>query len=541
MARKSRKNPAPVEPLAPEPIIYRVGGYVRQSSDDKRKKGDTIETQKRIIQDYIDQNPDLRFSGFYVDNGKTGTNFERQAFQHLMTDAEAGTINCIIVKDLSRFGRNAVEAGFYLERQLPAMHIRFIAVTDSFDSNNGDGGMILALKNVINEAYALDISRKCQAVKRQSIQEGLFIGGQAPYGYIKAPNNCHKLMIDQATAPIVKKIFDLTEQGFSPYEIIQELNASAVPPPSRDKQEKGILDPDKLQARYWGRTMILSILNDVAYIGCLAQGKTRSDCNYRVKVPREEWVVIENTHEPIISREQFERVKEIRQKSCLDLANNRGAAIPYSPSLFSGKVFCGHCGYSMRRTRQNKDGVYWFRCESQVKYAKKACVQVSIKEEDLKSAAVTMLHKYIEILLGRKLRLCRKAAGTTSAIPNTNAELVTVQRAMDKNRDMLKTLVEQLMLGELSQDAFSEKKQANADELAALTERAIELETSPKRLESKIKECWELADCLSATECKYDLTAEILNSLVEKILVFHDKSFEIVWRFAGEFERSAAS
>jgi len=238
----------------------------------------------------------------------------------------------------------------------------------------------------------------------------------------------------------------------------------------------------------------------------------------------------------------FEKVQKAFEQVHDDRMLNRNPTVPYAPSLFTGKVFCGHCGYALHRKRENKAGIYVFRCQSQQNYSEKACVQVSIKEEKLKLAAVSMLHKYIEVLLGRKLRLCRKAAGTTSVIPNTNAERVNVQRAMDKNREALKTLVELLMLGELSQDAFTAQKQANTDELAALTERAIELETSPKRLESKIKECWELADCLAATECKYDLTTEILDSLVEKIFVFHDKSFEIVWRFADEFaERSAVS
>ena len=542
MARKSRKNPATVETLAPEPIIYRVGGYIRQSNDDRRKKGDTIETQKRIIQDYIDQHPDLRLSDYYIDNGKTGTNFERQAFQRIIADAEAGIINCIMVKDLSRFGRNAVDAGFYIERRLPAMKVRFIAVTDGFDSNDGDGGMILPLKNVINEAYALDIGRKRKAVYERDMADGLFVGGQTPYGYKKAPDDRHKLIIDEEAASTVQQIFNWAQLDFSPYEIAQMLNELGALPPSRYKQEKGILDPEKSIGQYWGRKVVSNILHDTIYIGHMRQGRRRAHMGKLIHTPSDEWIVVENTHDPIINPGQFEKVQAVLESSRKEIMGKRSPTVPQKPTLFKGKVFCGHCGFAMQYKRQNKDGIYWFRCNTQVIYSKSACTQVSIKEEDLKSAAVAMLHKYAETLLGRKLKLCRKAAGTTSIVPDKSAELVSVRRAMDKNRDALKTLVEQLMLGELSQDAFITKRQANTDELASLTERAIELETSPKRLESKIKECWELADCLAATECKYDLTAEILDSLVEKILVFHDKSFEIVWRFADEFaERGAAS
>ena len=350
------------------------------------------------------------------------------------------------------------------------------------------------------------------------------------------------MVIDEEAASTVRQIFSWAEMGLSTYEIVRMLNELGTLPPSRYKQGKGMLNSEKSIGLYWGRAIIVNILRDTVYIGHMVQGRTRSHMGKQTRVPREEWVVVENTHVPIIGPEQFGRVQIVLEKSLKEMIGKKSPTVPHKPNFFKGKVFCGHCGFAMQYRRQNKDGVYWFRCNTQVNFSKDACVQVSIKEEDLKSAAVSMLHKYVEVLLGRKLRLCRKVAETTSVLPDTSAELTNVRRAMDRNRDTLKTLVEQLMLGELSQDAFTTKKKTNADELAALTERAIELEISPKRLESKIKECWELADCLSATECKYDLTAEILDSLVEKILVYHDKSFEIVWRFADEFvERGAAS
>jgi uncharacterized coiled-coil protein SlyX len=158
-----------------------------------------------------------------------------------------------------------------------------------------------------------------------------------------------------------------------------------------------------------------------------------------------------------------------------------------------------------------------------------------VKEEDLKAGAAAMLRKYAEALLGKKLKLCKKALGGNADEKDMRAELARVRQEMDKNRGALKDLFEQMMDGRLTPEAFAEKKRDNDGKLAALTDRALELETSPRRLNARIRECWELADCVTAVRCKYDLTAEILDSLVERILVYHDKSFEIVWRFADEF------
>ncbi|MCL2343247.1 MAG: recombinase family protein, partial [Firmicutes bacterium] len=188
MARKSRKN-AEVSAIVstPEQVYYTAAAYVRLSSDDRRKKGDSVETQKSIIENFIAVCPDIKLHDFYIDNGTTGTNFDRPAFQKMLSDLEAGVINCIIVKDLSRFGRNTIDSGYYIEKYLPSINARLIAVNDGFDSAHmgPSDSILLPLKNTINEAYALDISRKCRAVQQQYIREGKFVGRLAPYGYAK--------------------------------------------------------------------------------------------------------------------------------------------------------------------------------------------------------------------------------------------------------------------------------------------------------------------------------------------------------------------
>jgi DNA invertase Pin-like site-specific DNA recombinase len=211
---------------------------VRLSSDDRRKKGDSIATQKNIISHFITMNPDIKLHDFYVDNDKTGTNFERPAFQKMLADMENGKINCVIVKDLSRFGRNAIDTGYYIEKYLPSLNVRFISINDSFDTDESDGagnpcgGIVLPLKAVIAEAYALDLGNKVRSVHGQNIKEGRYVGGRSPYGYLKSPDDCHKLMIDPETAPVVRQIFDWAAQGVNHIEIARRLNDTHITPPS---------------------------------------------------------------------------------------------------------------------------------------------------------------------------------------------------------------------------------------------------------------------------------------------------------------------
>ena len=209
MARKSRKNMEAIHETVSEQPFYRVAAYIRLSVEDNKKKGDSLETQKNILHSYISLTPGLKLHDYYIDNGATGTNFERPAFKKMLADAENGVINCIIVKDLSRLGRNAIDTGYYIEKYLPSLKVRFIAVNDSFDTNsiNPGDGIMLPLKNMINEAYSLDIGRKIKAQQHQSMKEGEFVGARPTYGYLKSPDNCHKLIIDEKTAPVVRRIF----------------------------------------------------------------------------------------------------------------------------------------------------------------------------------------------------------------------------------------------------------------------------------------------------------------------------------------------
>ncbi len=534
MARESRKNlDTAAAPVVAEPVFYHAAAYTRLSSDDKKKRGDSLETQRNIIENFIATVQGIQLSGVYTDNQKTGTSFDRPGFQKMLADCESGKINCIIVKDLSRFGRNAIDAGYYLEKYLPALGVRFVAVTDDYDSNDGDGGIMLPLKNVIAESYALDISRKCRAVQRQNIADGRFVGRLAPYGYEKSPKDCHRLIPDEETAPTVRRIFEWAAAGIGPNEIARRLTAEGVAPPSRYKYDKGLNKSEKLRGNdCWKGSRVKAMLSDRVYIGDMVQGKTRRVGGQEVNVDKSEWVCVPDTHEPVVSREVFERVQGIHQ-AVYERAKGI-VTVPYTPNALKGKVICAKCGNPMHRHRQNKDGTYWFRCESQCQYGKGSCVQVSVKEADLKAEIFTMLNVQAKSLLGRFIG--EEQGDAQGAKAATSAELREINQGMDRDGRLLRSLYESLASGLITQSEYTQMKAEYEAKIAALSERADEIRNRGYEKAARADDHRSLAEAVEAAISSDRLTEEITGRLVEGIHVNPDKSFEIRLRFQDEFE-----
>ena len=233
MARKSRKNPIMQEKSAQAGMkVWKAALYIRLSVEFNGRRGDSLETQQQIMEAYLALCPDIEVVAVYTDNGTTGRTFERRAFQQMLDDVERGRINCVVVKDLSRLGRNAIDRGYYIEKYFPLHQVRFIAVNDQFDSENKENSgshLIVPLKNMINEAYAADISKKVKAQQRQAMQDGAFVGARPPFGYKKAPDNCHKLLVNEDTAHIVRQIFQWTADSVSLNEVVKRLNQHGYP------------------------------------------------------------------------------------------------------------------------------------------------------------------------------------------------------------------------------------------------------------------------------------------------------------------------
>ena len=326
MARTKRKvNPvqAVPAPALAKQRIYKAGGYARLSVEDSGRPGaDTIEMQEELIREYILTQPDMEFCGLYSDNGRTGTNFDRPAFERLMQDVRIGRIDCIIVKDLSRFGRNYKETGNYLERIFPFLDVRFVAINDSFDTltaERNNDGYIVPLKNIINDVYSKDISRKILPALAAKQQNGEFIGTWAAYGYRKCADDRHRIEPDEETAPVVRKIFQWRLSGMSRVQIVCRLNDEGIPSPSRYHYLKGDAGADRYANAIWHNQMVKNILKNEVYLGHMVQGRKRSGfCEGQKQklVPKSEWVIVHHTHKPLIDEETFRAVQEIEAQRC---------------------------------------------------------------------------------------------------------------------------------------------------------------------------------------------------------------------------------
>ena len=302
----------------------------------------SIETQQLIIARYLEQNPEIIVVQTYIDNGATGTNFHRPGFQQMLSDIEAGLINCVIVKDLSRLGRNVIDTGYYIERYFPMQKVRFIAVNDRYDSSSPDNahdGIIIPLRNMINEAYAMDIARKIKAQQRQAMKDGKYVGGRTPYGYLKAPDDCHQLIVDPVAAEVVKTMFQWAAEGAGLNTIAVRLNEAGYFSPSHYKRTLGEITHENLVGNgHWQTRTVAKILRAEVYTGDLVQGVSKIIDHKQVRASADEWTTVRGTHEAIISRELFAAVQKALDQAAQQAKDREIHS--WSPNLLKGKIFC---------------------------------------------------------------------------------------------------------------------------------------------------------------------------------------------------------
>ncbi|MBR4907778.1 MAG: recombinase family protein, partial [Acidaminococcaceae bacterium] len=350
MARKSRKN-ALTEAPKKASVFIRTAVYLRLSVEDNNNRGNSLENQQLIIQDYLADKPEFKVVCTFTDNGLSGLNYNRPGFQNMLEEIEAGRIDCVIVKDLSRLGRNFIDTGYYIEQYFVTRNTRFIAVTDQFDSSRADqlhGGIMLPLKNMINEAYALDIGRKIKAQAHQAMLDGEFVGARAPYGYMKDPKNCHKLIVDEGAAPVVRQIFQWAYEKMGVNQIVLRLNEAGVVTPNIYKREHGDEGKRyKTGCEKWQTRTVAMILRNQTYTGDLVQGKSKTVDHQQMPASPEDYIIVRNTHPALVSREMFAAVQAYRQQVAGKYTDK--APIPYTPNIFQGRIFCGHCGKSLHR------------------------------------------------------------------------------------------------------------------------------------------------------------------------------------------------
>jgi DNA invertase Pin-like site-specific DNA recombinase len=544
MARKSRKiiEPLPIE-ISPTMSVYNAAAYIRLSVEDNKRKGDSVETQKAILENHISLSSEIKLHDFYIDNGISGSTFEREAFKQMLNDAENGVINCIIVKDLSRLGRNAIDTGYYIEKYLPSIGCRFISVNDDYDSStvdeNSGAGVILPLKNIINEAYALDIGRKIKAQQRQAMKDGEFVGARPPYGYLKAENDCHKLVVDPVAASIVCDIFTWFLDGVSVNHIVRRLNERGIDTPSHYRKTLGIITNENLIGNgAWQTFTITRILQDEVYMGDMVQGKSQSTARKQTKVDEGQWIRVYNTHEQIIDRDVYANVQE-RLKALADKSESR-TKNPYTPNIFKGKVFCGHCGGSMHRRRgwmRRKTGEerYVFNCLSNSRKARGSCKSFMVQEEEVKETLLLLIQSQADVALGNSLKLRKNASETDIIREKAKHELAMIKNETNKDGRMFKSLYESLVSGLITADEYREMREGYETKMQKYLARSAELEKTLGELDKQITEYLEVSDLITNAD-SIGITDKIIDSLVGQIRFFSDKSIEVDFLFDKSFD-----
>lgn len=369
--------------------------YLRLSREDgDSSESNSISNQRQIIKSYAKDN-DIQLSYEYVDDGFSGSNFERPNFKNMIEDLNKGKFNIIIVKDLSRFGRDYIESGKYLQKIFPEKGVRFISVNDNYDSDNADMSdthLILPIRNFINDSYCRDISMKVKSSKEVKRKNGEFIGSFAPFGYKKDDKNKHQLVVDTEVSHIIERIFNMKIDGYSSKAIADFLNSIGTVTPSRHKENNG----DNFNTGFvvknakWDAKMINRIISNKVYIGVLEQGKT-AKLNYKSKkeidISKEDWIVIQNAHEPIVSKSIFILANKMLVR---DVKQSKD-----KPYVLSGMLYCKDCGSPMiRRKVKSKDGYKIFYICSE--YNNNGhCTRHSIKEEYLINATIHALNDYL--------------------------------------------------------------------------------------------------------------------------------------------------
>ena len=543
MARTSRKAIGTlVQP--PHEQIWNTCIYGRLSfEDDRKKENDSIGNQIAMLERYIAERPYLKLTSVFKDINQTGTNFERPGFNEMMEAIKSGKINCIVVKDLSRFGRNYIETGTYLEKILPFFNVRFISVNDGYDSqnpNNQDEGYVIPLKNLIHEVYARDISQKTKSGLVVKRNKGEFTGCVAAYGYLKADDG--KLVIDEETAPVVRNIFKWASEGMGDMRITQKLNELGIPSPSQYRYTKGILKSGRYaNVRYWYKSAVRRILINPVYLGHMVQGKTKTDLwgiGGCVDMPQEQWVEIKNTHEPLVDEETFLAVRKIKQEREYNGGKERS---PQTENILKGCVFCGDCKRSMKRRKTPKSNgteIYFFTCATYEDISKNHCNKKRMDELELLSILYTTIRKQIDLAVDMD-RVVSKLNGSESFSQHRNgleSEITETEKKLSRLSMLRSSLYEdyQEKLFDEAEYLFTKSKyEKDAD---VLRSRLDELSMQKHRLDRMLtpKNPWLAA--LKKFKKNKTITGEMISELIERVEIFSDHTVNICFRYRDEFE-----
>lgn len=566
MGRVSKRTFAPAVAVKEAKACYRAGIYARLSSDQDKKplkghkgsKNESVEVQVKIAEKYIEAlnregTGRIEIIDRYIDLGKTGSNFERDEFQRLMQDIRLGDIDCVVVKDLSRFGRNYLEAGNYIEKIFPFLGVRFIAVADSLDTGHRGSDtkqMATEIKNLVNDMYAKDISVKAKQHLRQRRQEGSYVGGPPPYGYKAVwDKKIRKLVPDENTAEIVRHIFGLFIETGSYAAVADDLSRKKCNQPSVYRKTGEVFCiPESGEYKGWDIGAVERVLKNETYTGKLVQGKssiTARDEKNRIWRPEEEWVVKENTHEPIIDAALFEEAAKVREgiREKKKSYTRKSEGCPIEENIFDNVLYCGVCGRKMTRNSHVKiyadnrkarlDG---YSCLIRGQTKVEICPESnSISKAELVDILVPLLRMEFSVYLRKSSKYMEIVK---EQIRTAGTEFDTKVRKVERNivtaKEEERTKYVEYRESKIPQSEYVAYKMRQDGKMKDLIRQKAELEAGRKKLDAVSGKYLAATRALLRLKSGRELSKEMIESLIRKIYVYPGKRIEVEFAYTDE-------
>ena len=524
--------------------IYKTGIYARLSREDAdRLESNSIQSQRAICLAYIEGHDDLELVDTYIDDGETGSNTDRPGFQRMIQDMRSGRIDCAVSKDLSRFSRNYIDAGNYLEKIFPAMGIRYIAINDNYDSmapGSSTDVITLPFKNLVNDIYCRDISIKIRTSLEVKRKKGEYVGSFVPFGYRKAPQDKNRLLVDEAAADVVSLIFGMYKDGFPILKIARWLNTSGIPTPMEYKRMQGAHFETAFRTKErteWEYVTVKRILSNIVYTGVLIQGR-RGTPNHKVRVtrPKEEtdWVRVENAHDPIISCTDFEAVAELMRR---DMRCGRDSE---KHDLFSGYLFCGDCQNTMiRKTQRAKGKAYvYYNCSHNKRTHE--CSPHSFSEAKLAEIVFHAVHDQIEVVLhlDKVLRFIDSLPQRDRKVFSYEAQMTRLEEEIQRYKKLELGLYENFVEGIINKAEYTDFRENYRGLIEEKQEAVKRLKREQQDAAAMGSQNRAWVQVFAQYENVQELDRRLLLALVDKILIYEDKKVEIVFRYRDEFARA---
>lgn len=552
MARKSRKTVIEQQPVIETPAaqLFPTAIYARLSVENsgKSEKIDVIQNQIDICKEYVKSCPYLSLVDVYIDNGCTGTVFDRPEFNRLMNDIRTGRIKCLVVRDLSRFGRDYIEAGTYLERIFPQIGLRFIAIKehyDSFDTDGSNDSLIIPLQNMINALYSKDISRKVSTALRSQMEQGTFRKRNLPYGYRWNEEHTN-MVIDEETAPIVKQIFQWKIEGVTVATILNRLDEMGAPNTEQRKREVGTRTGDGCPFKGWAQSTLYGILTNPHYVGDTVLARSEKAIFKGVKShlvkDKDKWIVFPNTHEAIISREEFQKVQDIiaeasdyRKKHMEMTAEKRASLI----NLFDGKIFCADCEKRMFYHRKKMDKTKterwyaFYECSTAASRRYEHCTTHYLRQEKLEANVLAAIQLQVKAALDydKLLAKLRGSSGEKSIRNQLNGLINSLDlklRGVAKKRTRL---YEDFADGILDEEEYAFAKKSYDEQYADLTRRLDEAIQRRNNFNEAMSEDNKWITLMKSVSTATQLTQELVDESIELVKVHEGGDIELTMKY----------